>query len=97
MKEATILKRLKGFRGVTSMIIDGGNTIPKQFIITFDNGTVFKSYNSIIAVKYKEKVYLGKHWNYSNTTGKYRNQFLNEGVADTREKIKSNEYKMLIY
>jgi len=95
MKESTILKRLKGFGEVVNMTTSTGNAAPNQFIIYFDNGSVFKSYSSIIAVKYKGQIYLGKHWDYSKTTGKYRNQFLDEGVADTREKIKSNEYKML--
>jgi hypothetical protein len=35
-----------------------------------------------------------KYWNYSNTTGKYRNIFLNETIKDTRKKIKSGEYKL---
>jgi len=39
------------------------------------------------------KIYLDqKYWNYSNTTGKYRNIFLNETIKDTRAKIKSGEY-----
>ena len=33
-----------------------------------------------------------KYWNYSNTTGKYRNIFLNETIKDTKAKIKSGEY-----
>jgi len=33
-----------------------------------------------------------KYWNYSNTTGKYRNIFLNETIKDTRAKIKSGTY-----
>jgi len=27
------------------------------------------------------------YWDYSVTTGKYRNQFLGEGIAETRKKI----------
>jgi hypothetical protein len=39
------------------------------------------------------KIYLDqKYWNYSNTTGKYRNIFLGETIKDTRAKIKSGEY-----
>ena len=33
-----------------------------------------------------------KYWNYSNTTGKYRNIFLNETIKDTRAKIKNGTY-----
>ena len=35
-----------------------------------------------------------KYWNYSNTTGKYRNIFLNETITETKKKIKSGEYKL---
>ncbi len=39
------------------------------------------------------KIYLDqKYWNYSNTTGKYRNIFLGETIKDTKAKIKSGEY-----
>jgi hypothetical protein len=33
-------------------------------------------------------------WDYSRTTGKYRNIFLNESKKDTEAKIKSGEYKL---
>ena len=57
----------------------------------------FQSYNSIIAVKnYKTgKTYLDfYYWDYSVTTGKYRNEFLGEGIAETRRKIKEKIYKL---
>jgi len=95
MKESTILKRMKGFGNVSNMTSSKGNDVPNQFIIYFDNGSIFKSYNSIIAVKHKGVVYLGSNWEYSATTGKYRGQFLGEGVADTRVKIKNGTYKLL--
>jgi len=38
-------------------------------------------------------IYLDKYsWDYSVTTGKYRNEFLGEGIAETRKKIASGEY-----
>ena len=71
-----------------------GNKVPNQFIITDNNGDeYFQSYKSIIAKRSKGKIYLDAYyWDYSATTGKYRNQFLNEKVADTRKKITSGEY-----
>ena len=68
-----------------------------QFLITEKNKQTFQSYKSIIAVKdYKtQKTYLDKYyWDYSVTTGKYRNQFLGEGIAETRRKIKEGIYKL---
>ena len=90
-----------------NMTSTSGNKVANQFKITDDNGNqFFQSYNSVI-VKFmpsyfdREKNRLGdqvfldqKYWNYSNTTGKYRNIFLNETIKDTRKKIKSGEYKL---
>ena len=75
-----------------------GNKIANQFIVTDDKqNEYFQSYNSMIVKKDYEseqvKIYLDqKYWNYSNTTGKYRNIFLNETIKDTKAKIKSGEY-----
>lgn len=67
--------------------------IPNQFIITDDNSIYFQSYNSIIVKIAHGKVYLDKtYWNYSTTTSKYRNYFLNESTKETKQKIKSGEY-----
>jgi hypothetical protein len=74
-----------------------GNEVANQFIITIGRKVYFQSYDTIIAVKDYEKgtITLDKnHWNYSTTTGKYRNEFLNERIADTRRKIESKEYKL---
>mgnify|MGYP003144133949 CR=1 FL=1 len=75
--------------------IQSGNPIANQFEIYTNKGYYFQSYNSIIYYKCSKtgKEYLDKYkWDYSNTTGKYRNQILCEGIAETREKIKRKEY-----
>ena len=74
-----------------------GNPVANQFIITVGDKEYFQSYRTIIAVKdysvVPAKVTLDTHdWNYSVTTSKYRNQFLNENTADTRKKIQRSEY-----
>ena len=70
-----------------------GNKVPNQFIINNNGEEYFQSYESIIAKKSDGKIYLDDFfWNYSVTTGKYRNEFLGEGVAETRKKIASGEY-----
>lgn len=78
--------------------VENINDRPNQFIITDNNGTeIFQSYKSIIAIKYYSgTVHLDKYyWDYSNTTGKYRNIFLDEKKSDTENKIKSGEYKLV--
>ena len=74
-----------------------GNKVANQFIIIHGNEEVFQSYNSIIAKRVKkfheETIYLDKYyWDYSVTTGKYRNIFLKETKKETEKKIKSGEY-----
>ena len=80
-----------------NMTSTNGNKVANQFIITDNNGnTFFQSYRSVIVKKNSNyDIELDqKYWNYSNTTGKYRNIFLNETIKDTRKKIKSGEYKL---
>ncbi len=82
---------------VENMTSPQGNKVANQFIITDDdNNDYFQSYDSIIAFKDNEgNVTLDLYdWNYSRTTGKYRNEFLREYIADTRAKIESGEYKL---
>ena len=83
---------------VANITSNNGNKIANQFVITDDNyNQYFQSYNSMIVKKdcsgLKNKIFLDqKYWNYSNTTGKYRNIFLNETIKDTRAKIKNGTY-----
>ena len=80
-----------------NMISSNGNTVPNQFIIHTKTATYFRSYRTIIIKRNDRngKIYLDKNsWNYSVTTGKYRNQFLNENIAETRKRIESGEYKL---
>ena len=53
----------------------------------------FQSYDSIIVKTTDSETYLDtKYWEYSPTTNKYRNIFLNETSAETKRKIESGEY-----
>jgi hypothetical protein len=92
---------------VKNMTGEDGRAIPNQFIIIdvvneMSGNAIeyFQSYNSIIVkrdcfradVKGRQVWLDEKYWDYSKTTGKYRNQFLNESIKETRAKIKSGEY-----
>jgi hypothetical protein len=82
---------------VYNMTSSRGNKIANQFEIYDNKGRYFQSYNSIIAfINKKGQVYLDEYyWDYSQTTGKYRNMFLGDwGIEETREKIKSGQYKL---
>ena len=78
---------------VRNMTSSSGNPVANQFIIRDNNREIFQSYNSTIAIKCMGKVQLDLNcWNYSPTTGKYRNMFLGETIRQTRAKIDSGEY-----
>jgi len=80
---------------VKNMRSSRGNYVPNQFIISVNGvGIFFQSYETIIAVKTGGKIILDDNWDYSVTTGKYRNQFLGEKKAETEKKIKSGQYKV---
>ena len=78
---------------VENMTSARGNKIANQFIITDKGEEYFQSYRSMIAKRSQGKIYLDEYyWDYSVTTGKYRNEFLGEGIADTRKKIEQGIY-----
>jgi len=78
---------------VQNMVSNKGNKIANQFIIYTTEGSIFQSYNSTIVKIENGKTYLDLNkWNYSKTTGKYRNIFLNENKKQTEQKIKNGEY-----
>lgn len=80
---------------VSNMTSGRGNDVPNQFILEAGKDIYFQSYKSIIVRIRNGKVTLDEsYWNYSVTTGKYRNQFLGEGIAETRAKIETGEYKL---
>jgi hypothetical protein len=82
---------------VKNMEGKNGQAVPNQFIIMDDSGNeYFQSYDSMIAVKRLngDVVLDVTCWDYSTTTGKYRNQFLGEKKAETIKKINSGIYKL---
>lgn len=84
---------------VSNMTSSNGNKIANQFIIEAEDGLVFQSYNSVIAKKQLTgngvQIILDRDkWDYSVTTGKYRNMFLNETKKETEKKIKAGIYQL---
>ncbi len=79
---------------VQNMQSSRGNDVPNQFELFTEKGKYFQSYSSVIAFKpFDGKTVLDESkWDYSRTTGTYRNQFLRETKKETEAKIKSGEY-----
>jgi len=75
------------------------NNRPDQKILhdMVEDTYTFQSYDSLIATKTSDgTVYLDSFfWDYSPTTGKYRNIFLGEKKSETLKKIKAGIYKVI--
>lgn len=63
-----------------------------QLTYTDGDKRVFQSYNTIIAVIENGKTFLDEtSWNYSKTTAKWRNIFLNMTTEETKKAIKEGD------
>ena len=81
-----------------------GRSVPNQFIITDGKTKAFKSYDSIIVEQrgaaggFDDVVIFGKNYNYSTTTSKYLNEFLEmlgyKEIANSRDREKAIEKGM---
>ena len=75
-----------------------GRTVANQFLINTEDGRYFQSYDSVIAFvpfgSFNTQLDKNK-WDFSTTTGKYRNQFLGETKKETQAKIDSGEYVLI--
>ena len=84
---------------VQNITNNNGNKVANQFIVDGEHrgqaGRFFQSYNSVIAFVPANGSSIsldGGYWDFSKTTSKYRNKFLNETTQDTKRKIASGEY-----
>ena len=68
-----------------------------HYTIRLGPNRYFQSYSSIICMRTSDgKIFLDKNsWDYSRTTGKYRNRWLGENIAETRKKIKLGIYTLV--
>lgn len=90
IKKSDIMIALGGFVSVENAPSRNGyGSAPNQFIITFENGTVFQSYNSLIGVKVRgdETLYLTSFHDYSNTTSGYCGRWCGYKCADRRKML----------
>ena len=81
---------------VSNMYSTNGNLVPNQFKIYTSEGSYFQSYRTVIAfIDNNGKVFLDENsWDYSRTTSKYRNLFLNKNTQEIKQLINEGEYKL---
>ena len=94
--------RISKFVSVRSMTSNSGNTNPNHQIITEPHGEVMVSYGTKICFmsfdsnkEGKKRIILDEnYWDYSTTTGRFRNQFLGMGIQECREGIKDGSIEL---
>ena len=97
MKTTTLLKRLKGIPSVTPLASPrSGEAVKNQVVINMDNGQVFQSYSSTIAIKHKGVIYLTNDFDYSVTTSKYLKQFCGKSAKEIKAELKENNKKFVL-
>lgn len=101
-----VMEALGSVVSICNMETSRGGNAANQFEIFYENGEMFQSYQSYICVEfYSEgnvaknfpekllgKRVLFKDFDYSNTTNKYRCNFLSESGKETKAKIEKGIY-----
>lgn len=92
-----LMKKLGNFKKVENLYSPRtGNPVPNQFELTFENGYVFQSYDSLIAVNIGGQVYLSSLHDYSKTTSKYCNEWVGCNTAQRRELLMEGDYILIV-
>ena len=71
-----------------------GLPVKNQIVRRYSDREEFVSYGTLIAIAHNDgRIELDEdHWNYSQTTSKYRSKFLGESTAVTQKKIADGTY-----
>ncbi len=86
ISKSKIMRMLGGFVSVENATSRNGYSVaPNQFILKFENGTVFQSYRSLIGVKIGRDLYLTDKHDYSNTTSGYVGRWCGKNCAERRK------------
>jgi hypothetical protein len=64
----------------------------RQAAVSTSDAYCFYSYETLIAIHLYGQMYLTSDWDYSRTTNKYCNKFLQEGSNRTRGKLQNSTY-----
>lgn len=74
IKKLELMRKLGGFLRVENLASRNGcGSAPNQFELTFEHGTAFQSYDSLVGVKLydDDRIFFSCYHDYSNTTSGY--------------------------
>lgn len=70
--------------------------VANQYKLIFENGSIFQSYDTLIAAKVNGKLYLTKDHEYSVTTSKYCRVYCGYDTKERRQKLAEGTIGILI-
>lgn len=86
IKKSDLFAKLGNFIGVRNLCSPRSwNEVPNQYEIKYENGSVFQSYNALIAVRTGGRLYLTDYHDHSVTTSKYATQWTGRTTKERRE------------
>lgn len=95
MTQKQLLEKLGAFICCSQLISKtSGNAVENQFVLTFKNGVVFQSYQTMIAAKIDGKLYLSNCHDCSNTTSKYCGQWTGYTAKERRKMIDNGKVEV---
>lgn len=97
IKRTTLCKKLGKFIRVENC--DSRNDrgkAPNQFELTFENGTVFQSYDSLIGVRIGTDLFFTNMHDYSNTTSAHCTRWCNKNSKERRKGLTDGTYTQII-
>lgn len=96
VNKSEVMRRLGNFVSVRNARSTNYNDVPNQFIITFENGEVFQSYDTFIGANIRGKLYLTDDHNYSRTTSRYCGRWCGLDCAERRAGIAKGEIILIV-
>ena len=105
-KKEQLVEKLGKFIGTTNMVshkqlVRGncfGRPVPNQFILEFEHGKAFQSYNTLIAVKFNNcYVYLNEKFDHTATTRNYTTDFLERSYKEIKKLCADGTYTLATF
>ena len=88
-----LIEKLGAFKSVKNAPSRNGEGVAaNQFILTFENGYVFQSYDAVCAAKVGGETYLTRYHDYSNTTALHVGRWLGRSAKERREGMVNGDY-----
>lgn len=97
IRKSELFAKLGVFQGVKNLSSPRSwEPVPNQYSIQYENGRVFQSYETLIAVRCGGRLYLTKKHDCTKTTSKYCNQWTGYNTKERREGLEDGKFTLIV-